>query len=60
MTRGDVTNEQCITELDEGCDLVRLLSPAVDDLACELSAPIVMETCLSLVGGVSCYMNPLM
>lgn len=63
MTRGDVTSEQCVAELDEGCGLVRLLSPAVDDLACELSAPIAMETCRLLVGGVllcTCMVNTLM
>lgn len=50
VSGGDVTNEQCVSELDEGCASVRLLSPVIDDLASELSSPVDVRVCKSMVG----------
>ena len=38
-----------VADMDAGCTLVKQLSPAIDDLANEMEAPVAMETCRSLV-----------
>lgn len=38
-----------VSQLDEGCALIKTLSPAVDDLISELEAPVAIEACRSMV-----------
>ena len=38
-----------VAEMDSGCSLMQQLSPAVDDLANEIGAPVAMDTYQSLV-----------
>ncbi|XP_064398593.1 cyclin-D1-binding protein 1 homolog [Halichondria panicea] len=42
-----------VADMDAGCALIKQLSPAIDDLANEMEAPVAMETCRSLALKVS-------
>ena len=46
---GDVSEERLVEEMDIAVELLKQLSPSVDDLASELSAPLDIEQCQKLV-----------